>query len=832
MSAGGGKIKYWEYHGSIAGVVCNGPVDVLHEIIVDGESAWTGPLTRGGATNFSTITLDSRRVVRFYWGTEAQTVDPLLSPGGNNHGHEHPAYKGVCYLVLVDFFFGRERTSAPNIEVVVSRKPQQSVFDNGAAGIFDGQASPVASLADFFTHPRHGLGLAASGFDLNSWFATADQLFLNNRHPNTYISALLNQQVPVRQAAAEMALNTDLWLRFNPNSEKIEVGAWPHEATIDVSGLPLLTAHELTERPRFEGGGWGESETGWAITFTDRDRGFKETTEKHDDLRALRIVGDHRRATLKRPWIMRRKQAFFHVTEYGKSRGQPLIKGELTVRRVKAIGIRPGDLIRVDIDPEPGGTQVQQVFRVTERTIPQTGAIKLRIEAEVGISPVIHTPVADLPQSPQALDPPNLSHVRIFELPPALSAEVTRVAILAERPHDLVTGFQVHFDSRLPFDWLQPLGTQEVFALRGQPSDEWFADSPGPFLIEIHSTRDLDLIDDDPGPTAARNNHLLMVCAQVTPNGTIAMDPGGTPILEIFSIESFHMVGHEAYQVSALRGRFGTLPRAFSCLDSEVWIIPSFGLTPFEHRDFASLQAALQTCVFRLQPFSFFAQRELSACTNRPFRFSTAAALTPRILFDTPATSPLIFASPPGPIHFQGRVLAPGANLSHFALLLRSASGAESTLHSVPINPTTLHHFDHTVHFHLPGAYCVVAQAQSAHGRIREAQIAVSINQATAKTATPLLQPSGATSRTHTSVTIQCPTPGATILYRVSDIGDPALPGSFAPYSSPIWVPPNHRLWAYASAPSLTDSDYARADFYRDEFNNKGDYVPPGSDVP
>jgi len=54
VSGGGGKIKYWEYYGSLAGVVCAGPVDVLDEIIVDGESAWRGPLYRSGATNYST----------------------------------------------------------------------------------------------------------------------------------------------------------------------------------------------------------------------------------------------------------------------------------------------------------------------------------------------------------------------------------------------------------------------------------------------------------------------------------------------------------------------------------------------------------------------------------------------------------------------------------------------------------------------------------------------------------------------------------------------------------------------------------------------------------
>jgi hypothetical protein len=827
MSGGGGKIKYWEYHGSLAGVVCNGPVDVLEEIIVDGETAWKGPLYRGSATNYSTITIDSRRVIRFYWGTETQTVDPLLNPGGNNHGHEHPAYKGVCYVVLGDFFFGRERTSAPNIEVVVSRKPQQSVFDSGSHALYDGQASPVASLADLFTHPRYGLGLAAAGFDLGSWHTTSDQLFLNNRHPNTYISALLNQQVPIRQAASEMALNTDLWLRFNPDSEKIEAGAWPHDATIDVSGLPLLTADELTERPKYEGGGWGEIETGWAINFTDRDRGFKETTEKHDDLRALRIVGDHRRATLKRPWITRRAQAFFHVTEYGKAKGQPVIKGELIVRRVKAIGIRPGDLIRVDIDPEPGGVQVQQVFRVTERTIPQTGPIKLRIEAEMGISPVVYTPSADLPDAPQQAEPPAIAYHRIFELPEPLASKGVEVAILAERPDDMVTGLNLHYDSSSGGAF-QFLGVQEVFALRGQPAEGWETTDTGPFEIEIHSTRDLDLIDDDPGATAARDNQLLMVCFQKDTGGAIAQDADGFPLVEIFSIQSFFQTGHESYAVTAFRGRFGTRQRSFWHQNSECWIIPGFGLTGFGHRDFAVLQNLAQTGFFRLQPFTIFAQRELSGCADIPFTFPTSLAYAPRIAFTAPATASVHYASPPGDVTFQGTVEDADGNLTHFSLLRRASNGSEETLFSVPLNPTGRYTFERVVNFSASGNFAVIARAQDSTGRITDAEVSVEIEAAAGKVATPVITPSGGFVRTSRSVSLSCATSGAAIEYATVFVGSPAPSAGWTAYTGAFTVAGDTRVWARATASGLAPSDYALADFYQDDLWDWGSGgIPP-----
>ncbi|MGC9451370.1 MAG: hypothetical protein ACP5I4_07980 [Oceanipulchritudo sp.] len=131
---GGDGIKYWEHYGSLAGLICHGPVDTLEEILIDSQSVWKGPLQRDKASVCSTIAVDPQRLVRFYWGCATQEVDPLLAPDGNSFGHEHPAYKGVCYIVLVNFLFGRERTSVPGIAVVVTLKPRQELARTGKPG--------------------------------------------------------------------------------------------------------------------------------------------------------------------------------------------------------------------------------------------------------------------------------------------------------------------------------------------------------------------------------------------------------------------------------------------------------------------------------------------------------------------------------------------------------------------------------------------------------------------------------------------------------------------------------------------------------------------------
>lgn len=1051
MSSSKGSIKFWEYYGTIAGIICNGPVDTLEEVIIDGESTWRGPLHRVPGETFATITLESRRVVRFYWGTDEQVSDPLLQAMGNDLGHDHPPYAGFCYIVLVDFFFGRERTSAPNVEVVVGRKPQQSIFSGEEALLQDKQAAPLATLAEVLCNPRHGLGLDASAhLDAASWDATAVQQYADSAHLNSYLSPLINQQVPLRQAVAEMALNADLWLRYNSASQRIEAGAHPHGTTIDVSALPLLTEHDLTSRPRFGGSGWGDIETGWAITFTDRNRGFKETTDKHDDLRALSIVGDHRRATLKRPWITRRNQALFHLVEYGKGRSQPAVKGQLEVRRAKAMHIRPGNLVRfaftlagesaaedpvpplpiewvlfdttdprpflevqtrvtlnshdysnsypitiawmpptwyifdvateglnpyfirvigaelsgyfrqaliatfrfasvvqretidlrgalyetggvIDVygesrvivrfideqgveqiavsvqrlddqdgallgpldqtprqfsldsftwagldpfnfmvdstvsfpseqvlryasaigfhsycrggyigpeqmthlrgltirfpggevaEPKPevlgGGRLVEQVFRVVERTIPQTGPIRLSLESEPGISAIAHQSPEDPVQEPQPVAMPEVAHARFFEIPPPLvDGKSACMGVLAERPHDLAIGLNIHYDSDADGTFLG-LGIQEIFALRARPVLGWTADALGPLEIEVLSTRDLDLLDDDPGTTAARDNQLLLFAFETDPvTGAIATDTNGFARMEVLSVDSFELTGANTYAVTALRGRAGTVKQDITSANGELWILPSFGIKAFAHADFAQ---PATTGFFRLQPFSAFGQRPLDECANRSFGFIGSDAYAPQVRFTSPADASLSFSAPPGNVAFAGEVTDADSNLVNFSLLRSSAnSGATETLVSLPLAPTGQYTFSRSVAFNQYGNFTLIARAQDSTGKVTDAVVEVAIGSAggSGTQVEPVsISPNGAFYWNSVSVTLYCPTAGATIETAITDqLTDEAPPDNWSPYAGAIMVSATLRLWARASAPDMTPADPVYADF-------------------
>ena len=225
MSSGksGGAGQTYDYYGTIACGVCLGPVDALVSIILNGQEVWpqgtpwasglniiAGQLyvydaqtwvcttnhtasntntpgsglegwteytfARGsGAYNdFSIATSDGTYygVLRFYWGTQTQTVDHYLQSANNSSGDQHPNYAGICYIVLIDFLLGQEVQSAPNIEIVVRKAPAQSVVNGGSAGLTDGQANLAAVVAEILTN-ANCIGLPSSNLDATSFNAVA-----------------------------------------------------------------------------------------------------------------------------------------------------------------------------------------------------------------------------------------------------------------------------------------------------------------------------------------------------------------------------------------------------------------------------------------------------------------------------------------------------------------------------------------------------------------------------------------------------------------------------------------------------------------------------------
>lgn len=119
----------YNYFGSFCQVVCIGAVDVLHQIRNGDTVVWTGPLYRATAmdVNGKTDITTTIGKIRFYWGTTAQTLDPLLAAlvidqGAGPVTAPMPPLNGIAHAVCDDVAFGQQ-TTPPTLTWDASRFP-------------------------------------------------------------------------------------------------------------------------------------------------------------------------------------------------------------------------------------------------------------------------------------------------------------------------------------------------------------------------------------------------------------------------------------------------------------------------------------------------------------------------------------------------------------------------------------------------------------------------------------------------------------------------------------------------------------------------------------
>lgn len=629
MSSGGkggsssAASKTYNYYGSIAMRVRCGRTDTLHAIELDGQTLWSGPVLRADSPNPFVGTIVGRGTFRYYWGLSNQfTVDPVLTAAGNDKGHDHPAYTGQSYLVFENFLFGQERNFANRIKVIASAIPEQTLITGTAAALdADGQANPYAALAELATNERFGQGLPSGTFASSTWQSSADAALAKSSL--TYISALMTQQKSLKQVSEDILVLCDGWLRAAQATGACEAGYFPQPETIDPSTLPLIDSSSIAagENPSWDPETWRDVKTSWVCIYTDKDKDYKSRpSQRYDDPRALAARSLRDPDTLERPFICRSGQAFEHAQRYGRRFSVPGAKGEIPVRRVVAESLRPGQHLRLDIDPEPGGAQLQQVCRLISITRPQTGSVKLRVEIEPTLQPIAFTAPSPATEPPPPDAIPDVGYARFVEAPMGLvDGRSYAVAILASRPGGLVIDFTAYYDRDLSGAFPQ-IGGSRAYGLRGKLNATTALTAIGPFVVDLLDPLNRELIGEDPGDAAARDDSLLMIVLKIT-GGQIAPDGENKAWVEIFSCESFVVSGTNQVSVTALRARKGTPARDFAAND-EVWFIRREALTIVEHADFPGLAGTGDYAYFKLQPGTLTDQRPLEDCALRQFTFA------------------------------------------------------------------------------------------------------------------------------------------------------------------------------------------------------------------
>jgi hypothetical protein len=701
----GGGSQAHDYFGSIAGAVCVGVADALVALIIDGKEVWPGAkpwasgqkysvndlkswggrtwkcltthisgpgnappsavywtqyfLTRSGDS--TAFVVESYGQAEIFWGTESQTAPALLRASGNDFGEDHPDYKGICYVVLKDFLFGRERTSAPNLEVIVQRKPQQSIVTGVNADVADGQANMMAVAAELLTH-WNGLGMDPAMIDATSFQAVAN--YLGNNATLSACAPLFDSQQTVREFIDQLEQLTDTFIRFNPVTLLIEAGYYPH-GTLPASST-TLTVDDLTEPPKFSPQGWDSAKSLAVVQFNDRTRAFKQTSVRVPNARAFRVLGEIRPLPLSRPFITREAQAIAHGAETMRTQGQPQFGGSITVRREKARSITPGQYVLIDIDLEPGGTTLLQYFRVTSREVPRNGPIKLTLEADVTLA-AISTGPADTSSAELNIQVSAFANYRILESPVLLSdGQVDEVMVLAERAAANIAGFQIYCDTDTAGTF-QVIGNTRGFACRGKLRGDFSDTEAGPLRISVPSQVDTDLLTDTVNAQKADDDTLLAILVKadigvqippfvrlvfprsLVPLSTIgypiAEDAGGYAEIEVCSISAISLNSAGNYDLTVLRARRATRQRSFIPQSTEVWIVRRGSLETNGHLQFREtrdnrLSGALPaTEYFRLAPYTHLDTRDLADCDSIPFQFPKSSSAGPILNLASPTAN-------------------------------------------------------------------------------------------------------------------------------------------------------------------------------------------------
>ncbi len=351
-------------------------------------------------------------------------------------GQDHPPYRGICYFVA-DIMFGRDRTSAPNIEFILGRWPEID-WITAAAEIND-DANPIAVLAEWLQDSRFGLGLPDSQLDTTALDLIANQL----ESEGCGLSPIVSQTQSARQAITQLLEYIDGYLAGSTDG-KITVGL----VRPDADDAPEVEERDMLGDPEFTIASWGDTHNECQVRYTNRDRGFKEDMASYRDLGNLEITAEPKALTVQRPWVTDGTLAQEMAQALGRAAAIPDTTGRLKITATKAADLAQGGLFALWYDAmDVAGTP----YRITEMTWQALDKPECSITFRRDTSDLNQdfTTQVDTVSEPVAIDP------EPFAEPDILIAEMTlrytrdyvqKLAFIASRPNRLTTGFILYRD--------------------------------------------------------------------------------------------------------------------------------------------------------------------------------------------------------------------------------------------------------------------------------------------------------------------------------------------------------------------------------------------------
>lgn len=718
----------YNYFGNIAGGICRGPIDEISAIIIDGKTVWEGtdarpasyvapPTALNSVYDDFSARLDAKWFVkgkagreghlRVYWGTDDQGADPALV--------DHPHYKGLAYVVCWKFLFGREKTPAPNIEVVCTRKPVADTALVAAVDntLEDGQANPVAVMAELLTSPA-GAGLAVSMLDGTSWQAAA--AYCRTIPTLAYCSPLLVDAGDLRGACAGLLAMFDGALAWTA-AGKLAVRLL--KPGVDPGGLPVLDAPLFVELPKISSGSWGDIATQVVCRHVDRARKFKQTSTTAANLVAARLrSGEQSTRAIELAHVTRPEQANRWAVELVRRSQQPPVTVEVSCRPERVVGIAPGSKVLIDVDPEPGGAGMAQLAVVEERR-EKAKSTALRLICDPLTTATPYSPTFEQ-ADPEAAPVEEIEHALLVPLGPAQGGPA--VAVLATRPQADAIGYDVFFlwdtdaDASLADEAPAELGRGVGFCCRLDLVSNIAEDAATADFHLTDASTAFDAYLSDLAPNSALGagaDELVIVVANVDGGTGRIVITDGVPEVEVLSVIGRTPAGpSDTHTYQILRARLAWPARAWTT-SCQAWLLPAANLIGWAHPDMAELLRTGAVGTLRLAAVT--ASDEAETLTERTFAFPGSYDIAPRVTWVSPSGSQGV-TDGSGNISLSITLFDWDGDLTAYRVHADLANGDRwEIVPWMPVGPTRQDAWNRTVNFPV-GVHKVVATAKDKRG--------------------------------------------------------------------------------------------------------------------
>lgn len=592
------------------------------KIVAANTTVWEGSVVRSddpGSPDYWRAHIATERGDAYvYWGRDDQPVDDILLAGLAEADDDqwHPAYRGEVLVILKDWYFGDNISTAPNMVLHIDVEPTPAVGTFPPQGSAQGE-SIVAGIAALASHPIYGAGFPADMFVADE----LEQLSADVIADCGCHSPFLDRAQPLRDVITDLMLYYGGWARIQEG--KIRFGRWPHNGTVP-AGLTELSDHDFTERPQTTAGSPSTTINEVTVTCRDASDALKEKPVVDSASDNVEARKGHEGAKLTMLGFVDLNQARVWVNKAASTGAEGKYSGSGKLRQPRAVwasgdDLRAGDNFSLDLAAD----EVDQVCRITRRTDPFLGPVDIDFLAEPGVFPTPYVPPTNQrPDRDTAATPDEIAQARIWEVSPAIygSAIGLPIAVLAKRPSatgdatgfvtNSVLGFNIHHSATgASYD---VLGSSSFWAVRGTLRTALAADGADT-VVQVA----LDGVNLDRSRITAQS-------AQARADDTLLILIGD----ELFSGGALSIAALD-YDFTCARARRDTLAAAHAA-GAECWIFYRREVRCFIHGAFVEDANRY----FKLQPYTTKA-RELADCTALVYHFRDRAPEAPIIVLTT-----------------------------------------------------------------------------------------------------------------------------------------------------------------------------------------------------